>query len=123
MLLPFGGLLIPLVGWCAGVALLWSSDHWTMRDKLIGTLAPPGGYMFVYYLMFMGSDSGAESCVTETNASGEVIRDTCADGSGDSTLGDVLMIAAAAVLLLPLATMIYLLRRRRPLPVAVAVLA
>lgn len=115
-LLPFGGLLIPLVGWFAGVALLWSSDHWTLRDKLIGTLAPPGGYFTFFLLTFIVSD--VDSCSSVSDENGTIIGDTCDDGSA---FGEALMIALIIVLLvLPLVTMVYLLRRRRPLPVATA---
>jgi hypothetical protein len=41
-LLLFGGFLL-IVGWIAGVILLWTSRAWNMRDKLIGTLIVPGG--------------------------------------------------------------------------------
>ncbi len=43
VLLPLGGLLIPVLGWLAGVAFLWSSKVWSDRDKLLGTLIVPGG--------------------------------------------------------------------------------
>jgi len=42
VLLLAGGSLF-LVGWLVGVALLWASDAWSVRDKLIGTLIVPGG--------------------------------------------------------------------------------
>lgn len=41
-LLLAGGFLFVL-GWVAGVILLWSSRAWNTRDKLIGTLVVPGG--------------------------------------------------------------------------------
>jgi hypothetical protein len=43
ILLPIGGLLIPVVGWFIGVILLWSSRVWTTGEKLAGTLLFPGG--------------------------------------------------------------------------------
>lgn len=43
ILLPIGGIIIPLLGWFIGVALLWTSEHWSVRSKLIGTLVVPGG--------------------------------------------------------------------------------
>jgi hypothetical protein len=51
VLLPIGGLLVPLLGWLAGVALLWSSKVWSDRDKLLGTLIVPGGLLLPAYLM------------------------------------------------------------------------
>lgn len=120
VLLPFGGLLIPVLGWFAGVALLWSSDHWTVRDKLIGTFAPPGGYMFLAYLNFVGGGSESGTCTTEHDDLGRIVADGCVTTGGDGST-DYLGIALVVVLLvMPLATMVYLLRRRRPLPVATA---
>jgi hypothetical protein len=60
ILLPFGGLVLPVVGWFAGVVLLWVSDAWTARDKLIGTLVLPGG-LLVPFLLFQFVTSGSGS--------------------------------------------------------------
>jgi hypothetical protein len=38
--------LTPLV-WPVGVIMLWLSPAWNVRDKLIGALVPPGGYVVV----------------------------------------------------------------------------
>lgn len=37
------GSLVSWVGWAGGVLLLWTSDRWSRRDKLLGTLVLPGG--------------------------------------------------------------------------------
>src|SRR6266699_1576158 len=42
VLLPVGGFLGG-IGWLIGVVMLWLSNIWTIRDKLIGTLIVPGG--------------------------------------------------------------------------------
>jgi hypothetical protein len=39
--LPFG------LGWALGVAMLWSSRAWSVRDKLVGTFVVPGGLGFL----------------------------------------------------------------------------
>ena len=51
ILLLVGGIVIPVVGWLVGALLLWVSQAWTLRDKLIGTLlrsrraaCPPHGW-------------------------------------------------------------------------------
>jgi len=62
LLLPFGGFLY-LVGWIAGVALLWTSDRWTSTEKLLGTLVLPFGYLPV---LMLGSLSG-RTCQADTN--------------------------------------------------------
>jgi hypothetical protein len=62
ILLPFGGLAVPLVGWLVGVALLWLSDAWTSRDKLIGTLLLPGGLFGPVLLAFLASNTTGGTC-------------------------------------------------------------
>ena len=41
LLLEFGGLLVPLAGWVAGIMLLWASPLWTRGEKLVATIVPP----------------------------------------------------------------------------------
>jgi hypothetical protein len=45
ILLPIGGIILPVVGWFVGVILLWSSRVWTTGEKLAGTLLFPGGLL------------------------------------------------------------------------------
>src|SRR5579864_2038646 len=42
-------ILTPII-WPAGVVLLWASSAWTTRQKLLGTLVPPGGYPAFFFL-------------------------------------------------------------------------
>ena len=42
LLLLLGGFIL-YVGWFAGVAILWGSPVWRLRDKLLGTLVVPFG--------------------------------------------------------------------------------
>lgn len=59
ILLPFGGLILPFFGWFIGVVLLWISDAWTARDKVIGTIVIPGGLLVPLLLLtVVGSSSG-----------------------------------------------------------------
>lgn len=44
-------LALTLLAWPAGVVLLWVSKTWTRREKLLGTLVPPGGYPGVFLVM------------------------------------------------------------------------
>lgn len=39
--LLLGGFVVPLLGWVAGVVMLWSGPRWSTADKLLGTLAWP----------------------------------------------------------------------------------
>ncbi len=38
------GSLLPVVGWVYGIGTLWGSNGFSLRDKLVGTLAFPGGW-------------------------------------------------------------------------------
>jgi hypothetical protein len=59
ILLPFGGFILPAFGWFVGVVLLWISDSWSTRDKLIGTLVLPGGIAVPFFLFaFVGEGTG-----------------------------------------------------------------
>lgn len=39
--LLLGGFVVPLLGWVAGVVMLWGGPRWSTADKLLGTLAWP----------------------------------------------------------------------------------
>ena len=47
VLLQFGGFAL-LVGWIVGAVLLWTSNRWTTRQKLLGSLIWPSGFVVVY---------------------------------------------------------------------------
>lgn len=44
-------LALSILAWPAGIVLLWTSKAWTTREKLLGTLLPPGGYPGVLLIM------------------------------------------------------------------------
>jgi hypothetical protein len=114
ILLPIGGVVLPVLGWLVGVTLLWISDTWTTRDKLIGTLVVPGGLLLPLALGVLGSGSG--SCIEISSGGGPTTARNCADDGSDI---DLLKVALIAVLVLaPLATTAYLARRMkaRPMP-------
>jgi hypothetical protein len=54
VLLLVGGFLFG-IGWLVGLVLLWSSDVWSARDKLIGTLVFPGGLAVLPVLLASSS--------------------------------------------------------------------
>lgn len=62
VLLPIGGIVVPVLGWFVGVALLWTSQRWSVRDKLLGTLVVPGGLALPLALGLF--TTSLESCVT-----------------------------------------------------------
>ena len=44
-------LILLVAAWPVGAILLWVSKTWTRREKLLGTLIPPGGYPAVLLIM------------------------------------------------------------------------
>jgi hypothetical protein len=103
ILLPIGGVVLPVLGWIVGVILLWVSQAWTTRDKLIGTLVLPGGLLVPFGLGFI-ADSG-EACVQAPG-----VTESC---SGEGGVGPLGIAALIVLFLLPLATTVYLARRMR----------
>lgn len=54
--LLIGGIVLPVIGWLAGVILLWISPRWKVGDKLLGTLVWPGGLLApVFVLAIIGA--------------------------------------------------------------------
>ncbi|MDL5155222.1 hypothetical protein [Actinomycetospora termitidis] len=41
LLLVAGGFVVPVVGWFAGVVMLWAGPRWSAADKWLGTLVWP----------------------------------------------------------------------------------
>ncbi|MEU6374551.1 hypothetical protein [Streptomyces sp. NPDC046909] len=70
LLLQFGAFLCG-VGWLTGVLLLWTSQHWRFRDKVIGTALIPGGLAIPIFLTF-----APERCTT-TPSVGPVAEEQC----------------------------------------------
>jgi uncharacterized membrane protein len=75
ILLPIGGLILPVIGWVAGAILLTSSTVWTTREKVIGLLVVPGGLLPAALFGFVGGRSCAELVVD-----GRVVSQTCSGG-------------------------------------------
>lgn len=113
-LLEVAALILTPFVWPVGVILLWLSPAWRVRDKLIGTLLPPGGYLAVLVAAPAALWSGGVgSCVTETDGTGKVIYHSC---SGAAALPDWVQTALAVatvagfllLLVLPVIVAIYL---------------
>ena len=69
-------ILVPFF-WPIGVILLWMSPAWKVRDKLIGTFLPPGGYMGIGIFGLAAATHNSSGCVVSTDAAGHIIQDTC----------------------------------------------
>jgi hypothetical protein len=108
VLLLIGGFLWG-VGWLVGVVLLWSSDLWTLRDKLIGTLVVPGGLATAFFVVFIGFAAGgsARACVHHLDGT------TTGSCTGGPPILQIIGIAIglAVLVLAPIATSVYLGRR------------
>lgn len=55
-LLLVGGFAF-VIGWFVGLAMLWTSDTWDRKDKLLGTLVLPGGLFGLVVLLTRPTDS------------------------------------------------------------------
>jgi hypothetical protein len=117
VLLLVGGFLM-FVGWVVGVVLLWASDAWNTRDKLIGTLVLPGGLVLPLALFVLAGTG--ETCSGQIDPrTHAVIGETCT--GGPSLAAEILAGAVlVALVLAPIVTSIYLARRMRRPAVAAA---
>ena len=80
-------ILLPFL-WPIGVILLWMSPAWHWRDKLIGTLVPPGGYIGLSYILLAVATPGS-NCVTIRDQAGHLLQSSC---SGPPELPGVLLV-------------------------------
>lgn len=92
-------LALTILAWPAGVVLLWTSRAWTTREKVLGTLIPPGGYPGVLLVM-----STFHWFVAMSHAGPRWVQ---------VTVGAVLFTISLLLLVAPLGTCIYLATRLR----------
>lgn len=117
ILLPIGGIVVPVLGWFVGVALLWSSQRWSVREKLLGTLVVPGGLALPMALALF--PAWTESCVTTpvpASSDSPTSATSVCTGGPPGWLEVIGPVALVVLLLAPLATVIYLgvrLQRQR----------
>jgi hypothetical protein len=106
ILLLIGGFTI--VGWFVGVVLLWISDVWNTRDKIIGTLIVPGGLAGSLGVGVISTS--ASSCEISGSGADQKVGSCVSNGW---ILGAVESILLALVVIAPIVTAIYLTRRLR----------
>jgi hypothetical protein len=70
LLLALGSILVPVLGWIAGIVFLWMSDVWRLRDKVVGTLVWPGGLGWIYFLAFLAPVSMSATSCSSSSATG-----------------------------------------------------
>ena len=109
-LLEIAALVLTPLLWPIGVILLWTSTAWNTRDKLIGTLVPPGGYLGVSVLLLAGAGSYTSGASCATSATGNTTCSYYGPPGWLTTLGAVVGIF---ILVLPILTAIYLRVRLR----------
>lgn len=114
ILLLAGGLVIPVAGWLIGVVLLWISNAWNVRDKVIGTLFWPGGLGIPVALIILASTGGGGGCGEIVNVNtGTRVASQCGDTSSTPYLA---IVGVVALLLMPIVTTAYLAYRLRRHP-------
>lgn len=106
--------LTPLV-WPVGVILLWTSSAWSTRDKLIGTLVPPGGYLGLLVGLSMLELFGwytLSSCGGGVDSQGNVSQSCVTLPGWEQALFTIAFVGAIVfLLLLPVLVGIYMARR------------
>lgn len=61
LMLMLGGFVLPVVGWLAGVVMLWTGRAWTVGEKWLGTLVWPAVVGVPGVLLVAGVLGGAEN--------------------------------------------------------------
>lgn len=107
-LLMFGGFVVG-IGWFVGVAILWASPTWRLRDKLLGTFVWPFGYLGL--LVGGGLTASVESCTSTGTSAGGTDTTTCTGGPPyPDWVGALIYVV---VLVAPIAVAVALWRRRQ----------
>jgi uncharacterized membrane protein len=115
LMLTAGSIVLPVVGWLVGVVLMWSSDRWQTREKILGTAVVPGGIGLYGSLLFFASS--VETCFSASGAdlaggSTTSINDCDTSSSWTDAIVPVLFgLGAVAALVVPF-FLLYLARRR-----------
>ena len=122
VMLLIGGLVVPVVGWLVGVILLWISNAWNVRDKLIGTFVVPGGFgfsLFVLGFALVSAGGGTSVCGPIQVVPAGTPTPTAAPCESTSDPTNYLAVAGVILLVVaPLITTAYLTYRLRHRPVA-----
>jgi uncharacterized membrane protein len=70
-----------VIGWFVALVLLWVSDAWTTREKLVGTLLVPGGLLPAFLQLTGALGAYGEMCTSEIDpATGAEIGMVCTGG-------------------------------------------
>jgi hypothetical protein len=100
------GSILPIVGWIAGVVMVWLSRRWRTSEKILATLVFPGGPGLALFVGTFGLRTS--TCATRSDSSGEVT--SCTHSGGMPWLGVTVFIIWVAA---PIVVGIVLLVRAR----------
>jgi hypothetical protein len=104
--------LPPVLGWLVGLGLLIWSPLWSGRQKLLGALVWPGGWLGV--LILASVPSSEHACRTDTVSSqGVVLTHGTCTGSSASWVWGLVVLTAAVVAPLIVAAYLYRAAGRR----------
>jgi uncharacterized membrane protein len=111
--LLIGGFVF-VIGWFVGLVLLWVSEAWSLREKLVGTLLVPGGLLPALLILTGAVGGYSETCGSEGDLVTGEISTVCTGGPSLAA-----RIAWAVVFIVcvvgPFFTTAFLVRRlRRP---------
>ncbi len=113
VLLLVGGIVIPFVGWIVGLVLLWASEVWSRREKLLGTLVIPGGLLLPVGIVVMAASAGLfkgyQTCIERVPPAAEPV----CTSPVTTTEHALWMVPTAALVVALFMTGAYLLRRAR----------
>jgi uncharacterized membrane protein len=110
--LDVAALILLVLVWPVGVVLLWMSDAWTTRDKLIGTLVPPGGYLGILVLgPVVALGLFAPVCRTIYDDAGQVLSSTCPSAGAQNGINLATVLLVIFYLVGPILSAAYLAAR------------
>ncbi|MBK4346307.1 HAAS signaling domain-containing protein [Lacisediminihabitans changchengi] len=56
LLIMFGGIVFPIIGWAVGIVMMWASTLWSRSQKLVTTIVPPTVALLLFLPNFLRSD-------------------------------------------------------------------
>jgi hypothetical protein len=112
--MEIAAIVLLLLFWPVGVVLLWISDAWTTRDKLIGTLLPPGGYLGILVIgPAIALGTFGTVCRTVSDESGHIVSTTCPSAGAQTGIDVGLGLLLVLYLIGPILSAAYLAMRLR----------
>lgn len=104
--ITIGSIVFSVLGWLAGVVLLWTSTVWSTREKLVGTLVLPGGLAPAYFLLVGGL--GGYSCTSTSWRSNGVVHPSAQVCEGTPLPGWLGWLALIVLVGAPIVTALWL---------------